>query len=316
MGNTWIIVALVFVAVFLAVEAFYYGVYRTGKQRQKVNRRLSLARHGTTRQSVLEQLRRERGLFGADLDNLGFFQKVVVQSGLRVTKMSLISFFFLISFGSFLLFGLLIGYNLLTLLLGGVTACLVLFGYIWMVRARRKARFGEQLPEALDVMVRSLRAGHPIPVSLALVAEEMPDPAGSEFGMAADEITYGSDLESAMDNLYQRVGQDDLMLVVIAVSIQAATGGNLSEILSKLARVIRERFKMRRKIRAISSEGRFSGWALSLLPIIVFGLLNLIAPTYYGDIWDSPILVPVFIVAVVMMLIGNFIIYRMVNFRF
>ena len=126
------------------------------------------------------------------------------------------------------------------------------------LRGRRQKKFGAQFPDAIDIIVRSLRAGHPVPIAITMVAREMPDPIGSEFGIVTDEITYGADLETAMRNLYFRVGTDDLPLFVTAVAIQGSTGGNLGEILENLSAVIRQRFKMRRKIRALAAEGRAS----------------------------------------------------------
>ena len=139
-----------------------------------------------------------------------------------------------------------------------------------VLRGRRQKKFGAQFPDALDIIVRSLRAGHPVPIAITMVAREMPDPIGSEFGIVADEITYGADLETAMRNLYFRIGQDDLPLFVTAVAIQGSTGGNLGEILENLSGVIRQRFKMRRKIRALAAEGRASAMILSALPIVMF----------------------------------------------
>ena len=153
------------------------------------------------------------------------------------------------------------------------------------MRSRRHSKFGAQFPDALDVIVRSLRAGHPVPVAIAMVAHEMPDPVGTEFGIVSDEITYGADLETAMRNLYFRVGQEDLPLFVTAVAIQASTGGKLSEILANLSRVIRQRFKMRRKIKALAAEGRFSAMFLSGVPVALFLVLKVIAPDFYASVW-------------------------------
>ena len=114
-------------------------------------------------------------------------------------------------------------------------ATLLPFWCCAIMRGRRQKRFGAQFPDALDIIVRSLRAGHPVPVAITMVAREMPDPIGTEFGIVADEITYGADLETAMRNLYFRVGQDDLPLFVTAVAIQGSTGGNLGEILENLS---------------------------------------------------------------------------------
>lgn len=183
------------------------------------------------------------------------------------------------------------------------------------MRAARQTKFEEQLPDAIDVMVRSLRAGHALPVAISAVARNMPEPIGSEFRLTAAEVTYGLDLETAMINLRSRVGQSDLALIVLAVSIQSRTGGNLAEILSNLSRVIRERFKLRRKAYALSAEGRFSAILLSLLPIVLFAVLRLISPNYYGDVWTSPYVKPVLTGAIAWMLIGDYIMYQMVRIR-
>ena len=166
------------------------------------------------------------------------------------------------------------------------TVAALLFPFVTLLvkRKRRHGKFAAQFPDAMDIIVRSLRAGHPVPVAVGLVAQELPDPIGTEFGIAADEITYGADVETAMRNLYFRVGQEDLPLFVTAVAIQGSTGGNLSEILSNLSSVIRQRFKMRRKIKALAAEGKFSAIFLSGLPVAVFVLINFMTPDFYGSI--------------------------------
>jgi tight adherence protein B len=165
------------------------------------------------------------------------------------------------------------------------------------------------------MIVRSLRAGHPTPIALTMVAREMPDPIGSEFGIVVDEITYGADLETALRNLYFRIGQDDLPLFVTAVAIQGSTGGNLGEILENLSAVIRQRFKMRRKIRALAAEGRASALILSSLPIVMFLIIQLVAPDFYASVWDIPMTKHALLIAGCWMGIGNLIMYRLVNFR-
>ena len=136
-------------------------------------------------------------------------------------------------------------------------------------RNRRHKIFGVQLPEALELITRSLKAGHPVPVAISMVSREMPDPIGTEFGVVADEVTYGSDLVSALHNLYERVGQEDLPLFVTAVSIQSSSGGNLREILDGLSATIRDRGKLKRKVRAISTEGRMSAYILTAVPCLL-----------------------------------------------
>jgi tight adherence protein B len=183
------------------------------------------------------------------------------------------------------------------------------------MRKRRHNKFAAQFPDAMDIIVRSLRAGHPVPVAVALVAQELPDPIGTEFGIAADEITYGADVETAMRNLYFRVGQEDLPLFVTAVSIQGSTGGNLSEILENLSRVIRERFKMRRKIKALAAEGKFSALFLSGLPVAIFFLLNLVAPDFYASVWNQSLTKMGLTLAGTWMMLGNIFMFKMCNFR-
>lgn len=312
----WVIVILIFAAVFLVVEFVYYSAFVDARRTRKMSRRMALGQQANRHQDeVLDQLRRERWI-GADGQMGGRWRRMVVQSGLRLNVSKLASSLFLASFFSFIVIGLVVGFNLIAAAGAMLMTSLLTWAYVALARARRIAKFSEQLPDAVDVMVRSLRAGHPVPVSLTLVAKEMADPAGSEFGMVSDEITYGSDLQTAMHNLEQRVGSEDLRFLVVSVSVQASTGGNLAEVLSNLSTVIRQRFKMRRKVRALSAEGRFSAMALSLLPFIIFGLLNLIAPSFYGSVWNHPAVLPALGVCGVMLAIGNFIMYRMVNFRF
>src|SRR5262249_2929858 len=147
------------------------------------------------------------------------------------------------------------------------------------------------------------------------VSRELPDPIGSEFGLVADEVTYGVDLETAMRNLYMRVGQDDLPLFVTAVAIQGSTGGNLGEILSNLSGVIRQRVKMRRKVKALAAEGRASAIILSSLPILMFGVVQVVAPDFYGSVWQFDITKTILGMAIGWMLVGNLAMYKLVNFK-
>jgi tight adherence protein B len=263
------------------------------------------------------QLRRERGLTSAGNYQSGLeaLNRLVLQSGLTLGLGKLLA---IIACGCVLAFaiGLLWRGNLMQALL------IALFGgtalpylVLRVLRARRQRAFGAQFPDGLDMIVRSLRAGHPVPVALTMVAREMPDPIGSEFGIVVDEITYGSDLETALRNLFFRIGQDDLPLFVTAVAIQGSTGGNLGEILENLSGVIRQRFKMRRKIRALAAEGRASALILSSLPIAMFLIIQIVAPDFYASVWDESITKQALAMAGTWMGVGNLIMYRLVNFR-
>jgi tight adherence protein B len=305
------------VAVVLVAEAIYLLFFSAASYRSRVNRRLRLMNDQPDRQAILVQLRRERGLTGGGDFRLPivYLNRLVLQSGL---SLGLAKFVIAIAIGAVLAFGasLFFRFSLIEAMLIAVASTVVLpFAALTFLRKRRQKKFGEQFPDAIDVIVRSLRAGHPIPVAIAMVGREMPDPCGSEFGMVADEVTYGADMETAMRSLYHRVGQDDLPLFVTAVAIQGSTGGNLSEILENLSAVIRLRFKMRRKIRALAAEGRFSALLLSGLPVAMFFILKTVAPNFYGAIWHHDMTKVGLGIAGAWMMFGNIIMYKLVNFR-
>ena len=301
----------------LFVEGIYLLFFAGGSYRKNVNRRLKLLKDQPDRENILVQLRRERGLTSGGDYTLGMegFNRLVLQSGLTVGISKLLTFAAIGGIVSFAL-GLFFRGNIVDAVLIGLFCGIVLpYMILRILRSRRQKAFGAQFPDALDMIVRSLRAGHPTPIALTMVAREMSDPIGSEFGIVVDEITYGADLETALRNLYFRIGQDDLPLFVTAVAIQGSTGGNLGEILENLSGVIRQRFKMRRKIRALAAEGRASALILSSLPIVMFLIIQVVAPDFYASVWDIPLTKHVLLVAGTWMGIGNFIMYRLVNFR-
>ena len=217
-------------------------------------------------------------------------------------------FYFLLSFA--------LGSDFLALTLAVPLAAAAIYLFLQRARRRRIAAFSEQLPDALDVIVRGLRAGHPFRVALGLVAREMPDPVGSEFGIVADEIMFGLAQSAAIDNLFPRVGQPDLSFFSTAVNIQNQTGGNLAEILSRLSSMLRSRSKLRLKIRALSSEGRLSAIALSATPFILFFIITFLSPEYFVSVKDHWIIPPATVLAAFMLIIGNIALYKMVNFKF
>jgi len=301
----------------LTVEGVYLLCFSGASYRKNVNRRLKLLKDQPDRENILIQLRRERGLTAGGHYSLSFvnINQLVLQSGLTLGVKKLLLFDVLLAVMAFAV-GLVVRGNLLEALLVAVFGGVILpYLVLRILRGRRQKRFGAQFPDALDMIVRSLRAGHPVPIALSMVAREMKDPIGSEFGIVVDEITYGADLETALRNLYFRIGQDDLPLFVTAVAIQGSTGGNLGEILANLSGVIRERFKMRRKIRALASEGRASALILSSLPIAMFFMIQIASPDFYNGVWQEDITKKTLALAGTWMAIGNFIMYRLVNFR-
>jgi tight adherence protein B len=315
--STTLIYICAALSVVLFVEAIYLLGFSTASYRGRVNRRLRLMQDQSDSQAVLLQLRRERGLTSSGLYGLPSISlnRLILQSGLTVTPWRGVLIVGGTAVAVFL--GVLwLREDLLEAAIAAPSAALVLpYLSLHVLCRRRQKQFAEQFADAIDIIVRSLRAGHPVPVAIGMVAREMGDPVGTEFGIVADEITYGADLETAMRNLSLRVGQEDLPLFVTAVAIQGSTGGNLSEILNNLSATIRQRFKMRRKIRALASEGRFSAYFLTALPLVIFGLLELVSPDFYGSIWDQDATKIGLGCAACWMLFGNFVMYRMVNFR-
>jgi len=302
----------------MLAEGAYLLFYNKASYRKNINRRLKIIDASkTSREDVLVQLRRERGLtasgdYRLPLVNLN---QLLLQSGLTIGLGKLVLVVLVLAIASFvgtMMFDGQLSHALFGAIFGGLVLPLML---LKIMRGRRQKKFGAQFPDAIDIIVRSLRAGHPVPVAINMVAREMADPVGGEFGLVTDEITYGADLEGAMRNLYYRVGTDDLPLFVTAVAIQGSTGGNLGEILDNLSSVIRQRFKMRRKIRSLAAEGRASALILSSLPILMFGVINFMVPDFYASVWHESLTKIALAAAGAWMGIGNFIMYRMVNFK-
>lgn len=303
--------------IFVICDAVYLLAFGSETHRRSANRRLQQLDKSTNRESTIIQLRRERGVDDRlqTLPFLASIGKLVTQSGVTIGLWNIAALCCTAALIAFL--ALFIWRDLLEACFGAVFAGTALpLLVLRYLRKRRLAKFTNQFPEALDLMVRSLRAGHPVPAAIRLAARELPDPLGSEFGMVEDEITYGLDLETAMRNMNDRVGQEDLPLFVTSVAIQASSGGNLTEILANLCEVVRARVKMRRKIRALSSEGRSSAMILTSIPIILFCIINWMSPNFYGAHWSNPLLIHGLAAGALWMLIGNLVMRRMINFRF
>lgn len=305
------------VSAILVAEAAYLFFYNKASYRSQLNRRLRLMKNQPNRELILVQLRRERSLTAAGTYSSAFtsLNRLVLQSGLKLSVGKLAVVCAVVFAVAFLAIWTVRG----SLVQAGIAALFCSTFLPLMVlrikRSRRHKAFGAQFPDSIDIIVRSLKAGHPVPVAISMVAREMPDPIGSEFGMVSDEVTYGADLETAMRSLYFRVGQDDLPLFVTAVAIQGSTGGNLSEILQNLSAIIRLRFKMRRKVKALAAEGKYSAIILSGLPIAMFAILQSMTPDFYGKVWHIDLTKIVLACAGAWMLTGNYIMWRLVNFR-
>ncbi|HKT99387.1 MAG TPA: type II secretion system F family protein [Paraburkholderia sp.] len=187
--------------------------------------------------------------------------------------------------------------------------------YVRRRRARRLVRFEQQLPEICDMLGRALRAGHAFSSAIDMVGSEFAEPAGGEFRITFDEITYGVSLNDALCSLANRMPVNDLRYLVIAVLIQRDTGGNLAELLDSTAWLIRERLKLFDKVRVLSAEGRLSAWVLGLLPVGSAALISVLNPPFLEVFWKDPVGVQLFYSVLVSMLCGVFWVRRIVKIK-
>jgi len=306
-----------FVGVLLSFDGILQFFSRGQSGEEAINRRLRMLASGTDPHEVLRLLRRRRPPSGMErIPGLREWQTLVIQSGITMEAGRLLVVLSLGTAGFFLILMMLGFAGLAALVLAlamGVALPIVVLIYI---RGRRAAAIARQLPEGIDLMVRSLRAGHPLNGAFQVIAREMSDPLGSEMGIVADAITYGDDLTDAVTAFAHRVSIEDARYLAVAINIQAGTGGNLAHVLEALAQVIRDRFAMLRKIRALSAEGRLTAIIVSIVPLVIFTSLNAISPTFYGDVSDDPLYVPFLATGAVLTVLNAIVLRRLVRFHF
>lgn len=317
-SSIYLVYAAAAICGIMIAEAAYLLVAQKADRREAINRRMKVAKQDITQRDVLVQLRKERGLEEGRFSWLSFksLQTLRIQSGLTMAMPKFLAITSVIALALCAGGAFKTGYNLYAAMAFPALALLLPFMTLRRMRNKRHKIFGTQLPEALDLMTRGLKAGHPVPVALNMVGRELPDPIGTEFGLVGDEITYGADMVTALANMYDRVGQEDLPLFITAVSIQTSTGGNLREILDGLSKVIRERGKLRRKIRAISAEGRASAYILTAVPCLLMSVLLIFMPEYYGEATQYDTTWYLLGFAGFWLGLGNFVMARMANFKF
>lgn len=308
----------VFVAALISAEALLRGYFRTSERNRAVNHRLSLLAGNENHREVYREMLKERGV-DSEWRSLPLMQRLrqyYAQSGIKFDGKR----FTLYGFAGALAIWLVVQYFVPTNLFRipiFLAVCLAIpVLVVWRVRAKRMQKFAEKLPEALDVATRSLAAGHPLPAAISLVAREMPDPIGTEFGLLNDELTYGVTLDDALMNLNHRVGVEDLNLLAISLSVQAGTGGNLVEILQNLSKTLRDRFMLKAKVKSISAEGRITAIFMSIYPFLLYGMIKALAPDYFDPVWNSGYGTVIVTSLLVVMAIGNVILYKMVNFEY
>lgn len=309
-----LIYLLIFLGVFFMVEGIYLMVFgKSVRLESKVNRRLELLEKGETPESVLATLRREREQHS---DSIGLpiiapLSAKAQQANIAFSPVALVIVMIVVGIAGFL--GLTF-FTSSSLVVRVAISVVMGYGavYVWLNNKAKKrmALFEEQLPDAVELIVRSLRVGHPFSSAINIVAQEMPDPLGTEFGIIADESTYGMEVTESLAKMAQRIDTQDVKFLSVAVTIQAGSGGNLAEILEGLAKVIRARFKLFRRVNAITAEAKWSGWFLSVFPIAALIFIQLIQPNYYDKVKETAAFVPAAII-VCMFLVVNVIFMRM-----
>jgi tight adherence protein B len=193
----------------------------------------------------------------------------------------------------------------------GVSPCV----YLYVLREYRFGRCDSQLPDAVDLMARALRAGHALSSVLEMVGQETPEPLGSEFRMIHEQQNFGLPMREAIMGLVERVPSDDMRLLVTAILVQGETGGNLALIFDKMTAVMRERARLRGQLKIYTAQGRITGWILCAMPFIMFGLLSVVDPGYTKILLTDPLGVHLIYAGLVMMVIGVLVIRKIIDIR-
>jgi len=314
-----IIYGLIFVAVLVLVEGIYLTVFgKSISLNSRVNRRLDMLEKGDSRDKVLEQLRKEMSQHMQS-------QQIPIYS-LLATKAQKANIAFSPAQLIMLMFGLAgVAFVALTAATGAslpirvaVSIAMGVVGvYLW-VNSKAKKRMSmieEQLPDAVELMVRSLRVGHPFSSAVSIVSNEVPDPLGTEMGVIADEAAYGRDLGESLKAMAERMDMQDMRFLAVAVTIQQTSGGNLAEILDGLAKVIRARFRLFRRVKAITAEAKWSGMFLSMFPLACLVGINVLQPNYYDEVMETPAFIPACLVVGGFLVANIFVMRRLTDIQ-
>ncbi len=314
-----IIYGLIFIAVLVLVEGIYLTVFgRSISLNSRVNRRLDLLEKGTGREKVLEQLRKEmtQHVKSQKLPLYSLLAEKAQKANIAFSPVQIILLMVVLSGMAFV--GLTLGTGASAPIRAAVAIAMGVGGiYVWIDKKAktRMALIEEQLPEAVELMVRSLRVGHPFSSSIGIVAKEIPDPLGTEMGMISDEAAYGRDMGESLKAMAERINMQDLRFLAVAVSIQQQAGGNLAEILDGLAKVIRARFKLFRRVKAITAEAKWSGKFLSGFPIVALIGINIAEPHYYDKVRETAYFVPACLVVGAFLVANIFVMRALVNIK-
>jgi tight adherence protein B len=319
----------VFASVFLASQIVLGSTARRTVEVGLVNRRLRMISRGADREDIIAELRRNDPMLGDQpLDAFGRWMRkfrrnlmmAQVPFGPTQVLVAMILLFLaltaiIVSVAWFQRFALTLGVIQLIVAVSAAVAVFTPLSVVSFLAQRKRRRMQEQFPVGLDIFVRALRSGHPIASAIELLTEEMEDPIGSQFGLVSDEVSYGAELTDALHAMAERWDLDDIRMFVVCLSVQNETGGNLAEILENLSTVIRERASMYMKVRALSSEGRMTGWLLGVLPVFTFIFLFVMNPAFYLGVATDPIFYIGFPIMIGWYLVGIYMIRRMIDLK-
>lgn len=319
-----LLIALVaaFLAVVLLFEGgFVYWNATRGPEARRIQRRLQAMSAGApgVQQSILVKQRLMSELPTVDrvmqrIPRLHQLDRLLLQSAVSLSVTEFLGISVLLAAGVFM-GGLLLGlYWPIALVLAAAAASLPLL-YVLNARQKRLQTVEQQLPDALDLMSRALRAGHSFPSAVEMVGTEAPMPIAMEFRITFDEVNYGIPMQDALMNMATRVPSTDLRYFVIAVLIQRETGGNLAELLDNLSALMRARFKLLGQIRVLSAEGRLSAWILTLLPFALAFVIYIIHPTMMKTLWEDPFGLKLVFGALLLIIFGIFWMWRIIKIR-
>lgn len=321
------IVVLTFVGfVGIVLGAYYAFVVRLERDdRSKLLRRLSKRKTTTSdlfkpgelerRVEKLSNVRAIQSLLSRAKGFSNPLERLIIQSGMTITVGTLVLMSVLLGCVGYLFLKLLTHFTFLALGAAPLFATIPVMFVRWK-RTRRFGTFEEQFPEAIELMARALRAGHTFPTGILMVAEEMPNPMAAEFKLLYDRQNFGMSLNDALKGLAERVPILDARFFTTAVLTQRETGGNLSEILDNLAAVIRDRFKVKRQVRAVTAHGRITGWILAALPPVLALILTAVSPEFMTPMVTDPLGIQMIAVGCTMQVIGTLIIRKLVNIRY
>lgn len=314
-----IIYILIFVGVLVLVEGLYLTVFgRSISLNSRVNRRLEMLDKNNNREQVMEQLRKEmqQHMKSKKIPLYSILSEKAQKAAIAFTPTQLIMIMGLLSFVAFI--GLSVGTATALPVRIALSAAMGIggvFTWVSMKAGKRMALLEEQLPDAIELMVRSLRVGHPFSSAIGIVASEVADPLATEFGIIADEAAYGREMGESLKDMAARLDMQDLRFLAVAVTIQQQAGGNLAEILDGLAKVIRARFRLFRRVKAITAEAKWSGKFLSAFPLIALIGINLLDPNYYDEAMEHPWFIPACLVVGVFLTINLIVMRALVNIR-